>query len=62
MWPTASVLGAELLKVRKRWMPYVLLLVMLAGAAIQIWLAGYGSWKNDDPEFQLNALRTFSLP
>ena len=61
-WPTASVLGAELLKVRKRWMPYVLFLVMLVGAAIQIWLAGYASWQGDDPEFQINALRTFTLP
>ena len=62
LWPTASVLGAELLKVRKRWMPYVLFLVMLAGAAIQIWLAGYASWQEDDPEFQIDALRTFTLP
>lgn len=36
-----KALAAETLKVRKRWMPYVLLLVMVAGAAVVIWLAGY---------------------
>jgi len=56
------ILAAELLKVRKRWMPYLLLLVMVAGAAIQIWLAGYLSWKQDDVEFRLDAFRTFTLP
>lgn len=64
-WPTTEVLGAELLKVRKRWMPYVLFLVMVAGAAIQIWLAGFVSYQDpseENVEFQLNALRTFSLP
>lgn len=57
-----SMLGAELLKVRKRWMPYVLLLFMVAGAAYAIWLAGYVAWKTDDSEFRDSALRTFSLP
>ena len=56
------ILAAELLKVRKRWMPYLLLLIMVAGAAIQIWLAGYLSWKEDDVEFRLDAVRTFTLP
>jgi len=56
------ILAAELLKVRKRWMPYLLLLIMVAGAAIQIWLAGYLSWKEDDVEFRLDAFRTFTLP
>src|SRR3990172_3050529 len=56
------MLGAELLKVRKRWMPYVLLLFMVAGAAYVIWLAGYVAWKTDDSEFPDSALRTFSLP
>lgn len=58
----SRVLAAELLKVRKRWMPYVLLLIMVAGAAIQIWLAGYLSWREDDVQYRLDALRTFTLP
>ena len=58
-----SMLAAELLKVRKRWMPYVLLLVMAAGAAIQIWLVGYVSWRQEsEVEFQQSALRGFALP
>ena len=65
-WPTSAMLAAELLKVRKRWMPYILLLVMVAGAAIVIWLAGYGSWldERNDAEFRFGgeALRTFALP
>ena len=57
-----SMLAAELLKVRKRWMPYVLLLVMAGGTAVQIWLVGYVPWRNDDAEFQQSALRAFALP
>lgn len=58
-----SVLAAEILKVRKRWMPYVLLLVMLAGAAVLIWLIGYVGYR-DDPqgEFAGDAFRTFAFP
>jgi ABC-2 type transport system permease protein len=58
-----SVLAAEIMKVRKRWMPYVLLLVMVAGAAVLIWLTGYVSY-NDDPrgEFAGEAFRTFAFP
>ena len=65
-WPTSNMLAAELLKVRKRWMPYALLLLMVAGAAILIWLGGYGSWveERNDPEFGYGqeSLRTFALP
>jgi ABC-2 type transport system permease protein len=58
-----SMLAAELLKVRKRWMPYVLLLVMAMGAAVQIWLVGYVSWRQEsEVEFQQSALRAFALP
>ena len=58
-----SMLAAELLKVRKRWMPYVLLLVMAGGTAVQIWLVGYVSWtKESEVEFQQSALRAFALP
>src|SRR4030067_969556 len=60
--PVTSMLAAELLKVRKRWMPYVLLLVMAAGAAVQIWLLGYVSWRESEVEFQQSALRAFALP
>src|SRR3990170_1396312 len=42
-----SLVAAELLKIRKRWMPYVLLLTMVAGAAFFIWLIGYVSYKDN---------------
>lgn len=57
-----SMLAAELLKVGKRWMPYVLLLVMAMGAAVQIWLVGYVSWRESEVEFEQSALRAFALP
>ena len=58
-----SVLAAEILKVRKRWMPYVLLLVMLAGAAVLIWLIGYVGYQEDPRgEFAGDAFRTFAFP
>jgi len=46
----------------KRWMPYVLFIVMLAGAAFIIWAMGYGTYKDDDPEFAASGLRTFAYP
>ena len=58
-----SLLAAELLKTRKRWMPYVLFLVMLAGVSMLIWLGGYLEWRSQDElEFQAGALRTFAMP
>ncbi len=58
-----SLLAAELLKVRKRWMPYVLLLVMIAGAAFLIWLVGYVGYQQDaHGEFAGDAYRTFAFP
>lgn len=57
-----GLLRAELLKLGKRWMPYVLLLIMLAGAAFIIWAMGYGTWKDDDAEFAASGLRTFAYP
>jgi len=58
-----NVLQAELLKVRTRWMPYVLFLVMVGGAAVNIWLAGYLSWHQEqDPESVGQAYRTFVFP
>jgi len=60
--PTASILSAELLKIRKRWLPYLLFLVMVAGVAMIIWAGGYASWKTDEAQYQGAALRTFALP
>ena len=61
--PTARLLAAELLKVRKRWLPYILLLVLVALLALDIWLGGYLSWRlADDPQIKSDSLRIFSLP
>lgn len=58
-----NVLEAELLKVRTRWMPYVLFLMMVGGAAVNMWLAGYLEWKQDpSAEFSGQAYRTFVFP
>lgn len=57
-----GLLRAELLKMLKRWMPYLLFLLMLAGAAVVIWLFGYVSYKEDDFEFRATAMRTFAYP
>jgi ABC-type transport system involved in multi-copper enzyme maturation permease subunit len=58
-----NALATEILKVRKRWMPYVLLLLMVAGAAVLIWLIGYVGYQ-DDPhgEFADDAFFTFAFP
>jgi ABC-type transport system involved in multi-copper enzyme maturation permease subunit len=58
----AALISAELLKVRKRWLIYILIAVMIGGAAVQIWLGGYASWRGDDAEFRSDALRSFVLP
>ncbi len=64
--PSPSLLAAELLKVRKRWLLYVLFLVMVAGAAFNIWMVGFGSWlgdrNNPDAGYGIESLRTFALP
>ncbi|MDZ4279078.1 MAG: ABC transporter permease [Dehalococcoidia bacterium] len=64
--PTASVLAAELLKVRKRWLPYLLLGIMLVGVALIIWLAGYANWLSERNEAEYDygrdSLRAFALP
>ncbi len=60
-----SILGAELLKTRKRWMPYVIFIVILVALAVQMFPAGYLSWTSAE-EFDVvgkgDALRTFALP
>lgn len=64
--PAPKVLAAELLKVRKRWLPYVLFLVMVIGVAAHIWLLGYATWADRNNEFDVffrtETLRTFVLP
>ena len=64
--PTPRVVGAELLKVRKRWLPYVLFLVMVIGVSIQVWLVGYASWLDERNDagygFGQEALRALALP
>jgi ABC-type transport system involved in multi-copper enzyme maturation permease subunit len=62
----ASILEAELLKMRKRWLPYVLLIVLVLGAALTIWGLGLGSWydERDSPDYNFgeSAIRTFVFP
>ena len=64
--PSSTLLSAELLKVRKRWILYVIFLAMVAGTVIQIWLIGYLSWiqEQDEAEFEfgLDAARAFVWP
>jgi ABC-2 type transport system permease protein len=58
-----ETLATELLKVGKRWMPYVLFVLMVAGAAVLIWLIGYVSYHEEqDPGFAADAFRTFAFP
>lgn len=56
----AEAVLAELLKMCKRWMPYILFLVTAAGAVFLVWVIGYVSWKSGDLEE--SGLRTFLLP
>ena len=61
--PTAKLLAAELLKVRKRWLPYLLLLAMTALLGIHLWLGGYLSWRLEEGRVQAQeSLRIFVLP
>ena len=62
---TASIIAAELLKVRKRWLPYILVLLLIVGAAVMVWLGGYVAWRTEaevEPENLRLALHTFVLP
>ncbi|HXG36472.1 MAG TPA: ABC transporter permease subunit [Dehalococcoidia bacterium] len=57
------MLGAELLKIYRRWMPYTLFLIMVAGAALHIWLFGYTSWEqSSDVSESQEALHSFAIP
>ena len=57
-----SLLAAELLKVRKRWLPYGLVLFMIAGAAFVIWATGYSDRSSDDFQYRQTSLHTFAFP
>ena len=64
-----NLIVAELMKSRTRWLPYVLLVVLLLGAGVQVWLFGYTAWwdlhNETDPELRgdlPDAIRTFTLP
>lgn len=59
---TARLIAAELLKIRKRWLPWVLLFVMCFGTGFQVWIGGFLSWKFGDSESSVGALRAFALP
>jgi len=56
-------INAEMLKVGKRWMPYILFVLLVAGVAVVVWLFGYVAYK-EDQNFQegQKALRTFAYP
>jgi len=60
--PTLRLLSAELLKIRKRWLPYILFLVMVGGAAIIIWLGGFAEYHSSDAEYRPTGLHTMALP
>lgn len=61
--PSLRILDAELLKVRRRWIPYVLLAALIFLLGVQIFLAGYLNWRmEDDPTFRDAGLVTFALP
>jgi ABC-type transport system involved in multi-copper enzyme maturation permease subunit len=64
-----ELLAGELMKSRTRWLPYVLLVVMLLGAGLQIWVFGYTAWwyvhDSTDPVDQADLvfiIDTFTLP
>jgi ABC-2 type transport system permease protein len=53
------MLAAELLKVRKRWMPYLLLLPVVAALAFQTFLAYFAGWRDQG---DIGALHISVLP
>ncbi len=58
-----GVLAAELLKTRKRWLPYGVFVFMIIGVSMMMWPGGYVDWKTtDDPAFRQTAFRTFTPP
>ena len=64
-----SLIAAEWLKTRTRWLPWVLFAVLILGAGVQVWLFGYTAWwdlhDELDPELRDDlapAIRAFTLP
>jgi ABC-type transport system involved in multi-copper enzyme maturation permease subunit len=64
-----DLIVAELMKTRTRWLPYVLLIIMVLGVGVQIWLFGYTAWWDihDDPSPDVRSdlpeiVRTFVFP
>jgi len=59
-------LGAELMKVRTRWLPYIVLLALIAGAAAQVLLFGVVAYhaERGEPEYgdAPPGLRSFAMP
>jgi ABC-2 type transport system permease protein len=60
--PKASVVAAELLKVGKRWLPYVLLAIVVAFLALQVFGTYAGSRGEAISGGQSSALWRFALP
>jgi len=57
------LLAAEILKIRKRWLPYLLLLLLVVFAFIQVFLFGYVGYENStDISARQEALRGLSIP
>ena len=62
-WPTSAMLAAELLKVGKRWMPYILLLPIVAALAFQTFFGYFVIWRGErDIEGLHVAVLPWSLP
>lgn len=57
-----SILGAEILKTRKRWMPYMLFLVCVVGALFLIFPGGYIDYQENEEFDRIDAFRTFAFP
>ena len=63
------LIAAEWLKTRTRWLPWVLLIVLILGAGVQVWLLGYTAWwdlhDESNPDLRSDlplAIRSFTLP
>jgi ABC-type transport system involved in multi-copper enzyme maturation permease subunit len=56
-------LAAELMKIRTRWLPYVVLLALIVGAAAQVLLFGVVAYHDSDQGVDGNpGLRSFAMP
>lgn len=64
-----GLIAAEFMKTRTRWLPWVLFVVLILGAGVQVWLFGYTAWwdlrDELDPELRDDlapAIRAFTFP